>query len=50
MFSNISGNTIIAFSFRVIGTIISIVYLAVLTRYLGIENFGYYSGALAFII
>ena len=49
MFSNISGNTIIAFSFRVIGTIISIVYLAVLTRYLGIENFGYYSGALAYV-
>ena len=49
MFNNTLGNTIIAFSFRVIGTIISIVYLAVLTRYLGLENFGYYSGALAYV-
>ncbi len=49
MFKNTLGNTIIAFSFRIIGTIISIVYLAVLTRYLGLENFGYYSGALAYI-
>lgn len=49
MFRSTLSNTIIAFSFRVIGTIISIVYLAFLTRYLGLENFGYYSGALAYV-